>query len=551
MTGSVVSPAPSRPFIRFAFLLVPVAALCLFTSGADPLFPLVAGASACIFEKLRLKTKFVPFPIFLLFIYAFQLSYYVYSSKTLLSTTPAAPKTAAIADDTELGFSSFAEVASVESPNVPAHGPPYPQEIKTISIVMAAYNEHKYMKQTLDSIYETTPKETLLELIVVDDGSSPPLSNILVDFPSVIVLRHENRRGLIKSKTEGGNMAKGDMIMFLDAHVKPAPNWYKPILRHVNTNYRRAVVPLIPILDPTTWEADEQAVGIKMMFNWELHFDWFDDGSDLVPCMSGGLFGITRQWWHESGEYDYDMQMWGSENIEQSIRLWTCGGEIYVARDSQVAHVFRDAFPYAINQTQIMVNKLRTVEAWFDDYKEKFYEASPLGKRLVSFVGDLSSRMKLREDLHCKPFRWFIQKFEKVFRDKNMVFDTFILKNTAANGKFCAQADYGHLVQAPCKENSKFQRWAEIEPGKWKNIGVNACLDVEKDDNGGTIFLKECRLKRRTQHHWELRKGRLTWSGEPGGLCAKANGDKQMRLRSCRHFLANAGVFEKFSSMVF
>ena len=29
------------------------------------------------------------------------------------------------------------------------------------------------------------------------------------------------------------------------------------------------------------------------MFDWKLHFKWFDDGNDLVPCMSGGLFGIT------------------------------------------------------------------------------------------------------------------------------------------------------------------------------------------------------------------------------------------------------------------
>lgn len=31
--------------------------------------------------------------------------------------------------------------------------------------------------------------------------------------------------------------------------------------------------------------------------------------------MSGGLLGITKRWWYESGEYDNGMLMWGGENI--------------------------------------------------------------------------------------------------------------------------------------------------------------------------------------------------------------------------------------------
>lgn len=91
-----------------------------------------------------------------------------------------------------------------------------------------------------------------------------------------------------------------------------------------------------------------------MMFDWALQFNWFDDGNDDVPCLSGGLFAVTKKWWWEGGSYDDGMWMWGGENIEQSIRTWRCGGEIVIARDSRIAHYFRPKFPYTVNNTQVL-----------------------------------------------------------------------------------------------------------------------------------------------------------------------------------------------------
>lgn len=73
-------------------------------------------------------------------------------------------------------------------------------------------------------------------------------------------------QGLIRSKTLGGNIATGSVIVFLDAHVKPDPGWVFPILRNINTNYKRVVVPKIPILNGTTWEVNRKA-GKSSRFN--------------------------------------------------------------------------------------------------------------------------------------------------------------------------------------------------------------------------------------------------------------------------------------------
>jgi len=337
--------------------------------------------------------------------------------------------------------------------------------------------------------------------------------------------------------------------MFLDAHVRPVPGWYLPLLRHTNINYRRVVVPLIPILDEETWQVDNLAVGVKMMFDWSLMFNWFEDGSDLVPCMSGGLFAITKSWWHESGEYDYGMNMWGAENIEQSIRIWLCGGEIYVARDSRVAHVFRKSFPYKINNTEIYINKVRTVETWFDEYKQHYYAADPVAARFVPYMGDVSSRRELQRHLHCKPFSWYVDKFKEVFRSKNMLTREMFLIRDTASGHCLKGTSVGgseRVTEVDCNTKDRSLRWVSANSGRSLQFAQSqTCLDADAgtpQKEGMKVLLYSC-FDSSPMQEWTFKNGHLRWAN----WCV--NGTDRgapLTLASCGGFLEGKGRFEIF-----
>ena len=87
-----------------------------------------------------------------------------------------------------------------------------------------------------------------------------------------------------------------------------------------------------------------------------------------------------------------------------------CGGELEIIPCSRVGHIFRKRQPYTFpgGADQIVVkNNLRLAEAWMDEYKEQYYSKRPdiRGRN----YGDISDRLAIREKLHCKSFKWYLE----------------------------------------------------------------------------------------------------------------------------------------------
>lgn len=309
---------------------------------------------------------------------------------------------------------------------------------KTISVVLPCAGEGLFAKKTVMSVAESVPKGIgggiLQDIVVVDDGSNPPLSQefLTPEFQKkypLKLLRHDVAVGLMGAKSAGAGLATGDVIVFFDCHVAPQDDWYQQFLDSMADNYRRIVVPVITNLDIDTWKEMQRSQGLaKCYLTWDADFKWVESTSPFMPVLSGGLLGISRRWWNETGGYDEGMSGWGGENVDQSLRSWLCGGEIVSLSNAFVAHMWRrkedprTQQQYTVSQVDSIRNKARAVLAWFDEFREKAaeYPAMTLvgllgGEAQVSLNRDVSNFEEVKKRLQCKPFAWFLWRFRDIY----------------------------------------------------------------------------------------------------------------------------------------
>ncbi|KAF7455909.1 glycosyl transferase [Cryptosporidium felis] len=384
-----------------------------------------------------------------------------------------------------------------------------------ISVIIVFYNEpFSTLMRSVHSVLNRTPPRLLEEIILVDDGSDSEhikvggnnlLVNYITTLPKVRLIRNAKRSGIVGARLAGINACKSPIFVILDSHIEVQPVWAEPIIKRIQEDPRRIVMPQIDSIDSETFEFINGGIGCTLGFLWKLIEHAFPQqispdpkrrfakSYDYVtsPTMAGGLLAANIAFFKQIGSYDPQFEYWGTENLELSFRVWMCGGFIECAPCSRVFHVFRKGgVGYSSPSHAVLKNKLRTLYLWMDEFGDLAWRV--MGKPRVD-IGSLDERISLREKLHCRSFKWFLENI-----------------NPEAEVKSIDDVPY---------------------IGNVKNVGSKLCLDTDGFSNpGGKVKLWNCHsgdtqnfMYFRTSKHWMVtindescitEKFKLDWCNE-------------------------------------
>jgi len=244
------------------------------------------------------------------------------------------------------------------------------------SILIAAHNEREALLNTVRACLERSAGADC-EIVVGDAASTDgSVAELKKRSPAVRIARHRKRQGVSPARQLAARHARGETLLFFDAHCNPEPGAIARLVEDVErTGGEALITPKIPALDAARWENEAQRSG----HGYRLELERFDSGwlplEQLQPArecgrtfyespaMIGCALAIGRTLYEKLWGFDSHMQRWGVEQLDLSLKCWLAGHRVLHDPKAVVGHRFRttyDGFDAPIDH--FIVNQLRM--AW-------------------------------------------------------------------------------------------------------------------------------------------------------------------------------------------
>lgn len=187
-----------------------------------------------------------------------------------------------------------------------------------VSVVIPAYNEEKYIGETLSSLLKSEQGTDIsYEVILVDNNSTDKTVKVAQKFKDSMDLRiiKEGKQGRGAARARGFKEAKGKIILSTDSDTIFYPGWVEKLASQVKGDVV-AVTTSCKIVDlsaVSNWLFNLIQPSTMVLYKVFMGHYW----------LSGFSFGISRSAYEKSGGFDVSLQ--AQEDLDLTFRVAKLG----------------------------------------------------------------------------------------------------------------------------------------------------------------------------------------------------------------------------------
>ena len=272
-----------------------------------------------------------------------------------------------------------------------------------VSIVVPVYNRSERLSRCLAGIFQQTYPKDLIEILVVDDGSSDDVMKIINKYQKLLNLKyvkqHDSGYRLSAARNLGIRSSSYRNIAIIDCDLIPLPNFIESFMQYLHHFDNVVLLGHQRFVDPTGISDDDILRDVN-------NLNKFKDIKSENSTMLDGSDGITRDWRYQlynetnylkndeypyrafssghvayrkkvivdAGYYDEDFNVWGCEDNEAGYRIYQKGYFFIPVLDAIDLH---QEPPSGKNETdreadriisrKLLQEKLPAMRGWFGE----------------------------------------------------------------------------------------------------------------------------------------------------------------------------------------
>lgn len=199
---------------------------------------------------------------------------------------------------------------------------------RNLSIIIPTLNRKSKLLLVLDGYNRQTARDQILEVLVVDDGSTDGTREAVLQSANTVQIAvrylRQEWRGLAAARNHGIREARGAIILFGDDDIIPDAKF---VSEHLAWHVRYPALP-DAVVGCLTWSPD---VNPTPFMEW-LEHDTNDRRSEGLlddPFLLGGFTSLKREFLIQNGTFDEDFKAYGLEDIELGRRLLKKGMRVF------------------------------------------------------------------------------------------------------------------------------------------------------------------------------------------------------------------------------